>query len=135
MRRKWIARSAIAAASVALVVSTAGVANAAPGQGGGCLRPLIESGVITQEQAYELREAADALKASGVQDREARAQALVDLVANGTLTQGQADAISAARPRQRPGGPAQARPSSAQTGTAATGSATGTPSYDSYSRS
>lgn len=135
MRRKWIARSAIAAASVALVVSAAGTAQAAPGQGGGCLRPLIESGVITQDQAYELREATDALKASGVQGREARDKALVDLVANGTLTQSQADAISAARPRQRPGAPAEDRIGAAPAAPANAGSGTGTPSYDSYSRS
>ena len=129
MNRKWITRSVVAAASVALFASLAGTAQAAPGQGGGCLRPLVEAGTITQEQAYELREATDALKASGVQDRQAHDQALVDLVANGTLSQSQADAIVAARPRRGP------RPAPATTGSTGARTPASTPSYESYSQS
>lgn len=132
MNRKWITRSVVAAASVALFASLAGTAQAAPGQGGGCLRPLVEAGTITQEQAYELREATDALKASGVQDRQAHQQALADLVANGTLTQSQADAIVAARPRR---GPRPAPASSESTGARTTSPTASTPSYESYSQS
>lgn len=88
--------SAIAAAGLVLITMSTGTANAAPGQGG-CLRPLVEAGTITQVQADEVHAAKESLKESGIAGREAHDQALAGLVANGTLTQSQADAIAASR--------------------------------------
>ena len=96
MNRNWIITPALAVAGLALVTMGAGVAHAAPGDGG-CLSPLVSAGTITQAQADQVRAASKALKDSGVDGREAKAQAISGLVANGTLTQSQADAIAAAR--------------------------------------
>lgn len=133
MNKTWITRTAIAAAGVAIFALASGTAQAAPGQGG-CLRPLIEAGTITQEQAYELHEATDALKTAGVENRQAHRQALADLVANGTLTQSQADAIVAARP-PRGTRPAGARPADTQARTAPSGSASSSASTGSSAAS
>lgn len=96
MNRKWITGTTVAAASLALLALSTGVAQAAPGQGG-CLRPLVEAGTITQAQADEVHAAKQAMKESGLTGREAHDEALAALVANGTLTQAQADAVASSR--------------------------------------
>lgn len=99
----WARRSALALAgsliALTAVTTLGGVANAAPGDGGG-LRTLVSSGVITRDQVYEFKEEVDAVKAasSGVSCAEARSTALATLVSRGVLTQAQADAIAAAKP-------------------------------------
>lgn len=129
MNRKWITAPAIAAAGLALVVMGAGTAQAAPGEGG-CLRPLVEAGTITQEQADEVHAAKKALKDSGVSGRDAHAQALASLVANGTLTQTQVDSIESSR---RAGNAKPAGTKAAKPGTAS-GSRTGAPSSTTYAQ-
>lgn len=129
MNRKWITAPAIAAAGIALVLMGAGAAHAAPGEGG-CLRPLVEAGTITQEQADEVHAAKKALKDAGATGRDAHAQALAGLVANGTLTQAQADTIESSR-RAGNGKPAGAK--AGKTGTASSSSA-GAPSSTTYAQ-
>lgn len=128
MNKRWMGRAAVAAASIALAATMAGTmagtANAAPGQGG-CLRPLIEAGTISQAQADELHDAIRALRDSGVQGREAHEQGLAGLVADGSLTQAQADAIVASKqasrgPRTQGRQPAAASSTSNTSGTATT---------------
>jgi len=96
----WARRSAIAlAGSMLALTAVTTIAHAAPGQGGG-LRTLIDSGVITRDQAYEFKEEVDAVKeaAEGISCDQARSTALATLVSRGVLTQAQADAIAAAKP-------------------------------------
>lgn len=96
----WARRSAIAlAGSILALTAVTTVAHAAPGQGGG-LRTLVQSGVITSEQAYEFKEEVDAVKAASadITCAEARSTALATLVSRGVLTQAQADAIAATKP-------------------------------------
>ena len=96
----WARRSAmILAGSMLALTAVTTVANAAPGQGGG-LRTLVDSGVITRDQAYEFKEEVDAVKeaAEGISCDEARSTALATLVSRGVLTQSQAAAIAAAKP-------------------------------------
>jgi hypothetical protein len=58
----WARRSAIAlAGSMLALTAVTTIAHAAPGQGGG-LRTLIDSGVITRDQAYEFKEEVDAVE-------------------------------------------------------------------------
>lgn len=92
----WTRRVAIATAAAALVVMSAGVANAAPGQGGG-LSSLVQAGTISQSQLDAFSTEKRALKDSGMECPEATAQALSSLVASGVLTQADADAIAAAK--------------------------------------
>ncbi|MDA2988595.1 MAG: hypothetical protein O2815_05890 [Actinomycetota bacterium] len=71
------------------------------GRDGGALISLVEDGTLTESDVDAIR---DALKAAHDGDKEAhraeraaaKAEILADLVANGTLTQAQADAISSA---------------------------------------
>ena len=71
------------------------------GKGSGALTSLVEDGTLTDSDVTAIR---DAMKAAHEGDKEARqseraaakAEILADLVANGTLTQAQADAISSA---------------------------------------
>ena len=96
----WARRSAIAlAGSMLALTAVSTVAYAAPGQGGG-LRTLVQSGVITQDQAYEFKEEVDSVKAAsnGISCDEARSTALATLVSRGIITQAQSDAIAAAKP-------------------------------------
>jgi len=96
----WARRSAITlAGSMLALTAVTTVAHAAPGQGGG-LRTLVDSGVITSDQAYEFKEEVDAVKeaASGISCDQARSTALATLVSRGILTQAQANAIAAAKP-------------------------------------
>lgn len=102
-RSTWARRSAMVFAGSMLALTTmtavAGIAQAAPGSGGG-LRSLIQSGVITRDQAHEFKEAVDAVKEASAEITcgEARSTALATLVSRGILTQAQADAIAATKP-------------------------------------
>lgn len=95
----WARRSAIAlAGSMLALTAVTTVANAAPGDGQG-LRTLVQSGVITRDQAYEFKEEVEAVKesASGISCDQARSTALATLVSRGVITQAQADAIASAK--------------------------------------
>lgn len=100
--RTIIARTAIAAGSLALVViGTAGSASAAPqGPGAGkgaAITQLVTAGTITQAQADAIKAAATAAHdAKEAAHAKAKAAVLSGLVTAGTITQAQADAIAAA---------------------------------------
>ncbi len=106
-------RAAVAVGTLALVIGAGvGTASAAGHQGssgtagpkGAALSALVTAGTITEAQKeefrYEMHEAKEAAKASGVKVDCAviEASVLSGLVSEGTLTQSQADAIKAARP-------------------------------------
>lgn len=86
----------IAAATAAMVIASAGAAQADAGSRQ-ALNGLVTSGVITQTQLDAFTAEKNELKDSGMNCREATAQALIDLVAAGTLSQEEADAIQAAK--------------------------------------
>ena len=96
----WMQRIAVAGAAVTVAaLSATSVAHAAPGDkpGGGALRPLVQAGTITKDQARTVHDAIKAACDAGRSAREAsRAEALRTLVGEGTITQAQADAVAAA---------------------------------------
>lgn len=96
----WMTRTAVAGAAVLVAaLSTTAAAHAAPGDrpDGGALRPLVQAGTITKEQARTVHDAIRAACEAGKADREAaRAEGLATLVGEGVLTQAQADAVAAA---------------------------------------
>ena len=103
MKRTLVAVGSVAAA-LAMVVSLAGTAQAAPGAGGrsGGISALVTAGTITAEQQAAFKAAVDVEKqAAGVTCEQAKAAALASLVAKGTITQSQADAIRAAKAAKR----------------------------------
>lgn len=86
--------------ALALGGTAAQAHDGAKGSGGGPLRSLVTDGTITQDEATAIR---DALQSQRETDREAKQaekaaqvkSALAPLVAKGTITQTQADAIAA----------------------------------------
>lgn len=96
----WMKRTAVAGAAVLVAtLSTTAVAHAAPGDrpGGGALRPLVQAGTITKEQARTVHDAVKAACEAAKAAREsAKAEGLATLVSEGTITQAQADAVAAA---------------------------------------
>ena len=94
----WMKRTAVAGAAVLVAtLSTTAVAHAAPGDRGGALRPLVQAGTITKEQARTVHEAVKAACEAAKAAREsAKAEGLATLVSEGTITQAQADAVAAA---------------------------------------
>lgn len=86
----------IAAATAAMVIASAGAAQADSGSRQ-ALNALVSSGVLTQAQLDAFTTEKNDLKGSGMTCREATAAALTDLVASGTLSQDEADAIQAAK--------------------------------------
>ncbi len=97
MKKTLIAVGSVAAA-LAMVVSMAGTAQAAPGGRSGGLSALVTAGTITAAQQAAFKAAVDLEKeTAGVTCEQAKAAALASLVAKGTITQSQADAIKAAK--------------------------------------
>lgn len=94
--RKLTTGFGIAAATAAMVIASAGAAQADPGSRQ-ALNSLVTSGVLTQAQLDAFTTEKDDLKESGLTCREATTQALTDLVAAGTLSQDEADAIQGAK--------------------------------------
>lgn len=92
----WTQRAAIVAASAALIVVSAGAAQAAPGQGGP-LRALVSDGVISQAQLDDFRAEKDRLKDEGMTCAEATSAALASLTSSGVLTGSEATAIETAK--------------------------------------
>ena len=97
----WMKKTAVAGAAVLVAaLSTTAVAHAAPGDRGGqggALRPLVQAGTITSEQARTVHDAVKAACEAGKAAREsAKAEGLATLVGEGTITQAQADAVAAA---------------------------------------
>ncbi len=86
----------IAVATVAMVIASAGVAQADAGSRQ-ALDSLVTSGVISDVQLDAFKDEKNDLTDSGMTCREATSQALAALVANGTLTQDEADAIQGAK--------------------------------------
>lgn len=132
---KWGTRAAVAVGTLALVIGAGvGTASAAGHQGsngtagakGAALSALVTAGTITEAQKeefrYEMHEAKEAAKASGVKVDCAviEASVLSGLVSEGTLSQSQADAIKAARPA-RPERSASTTNTTGTTGAARTG--------------
>ena len=105
MKKTLVAVGSVAAA-LAMVVSLAGTAQAAPGAGGrsGGISALVTAGTITAEQQAAFKAAVDVEKqVAGVTCEQAKAAALASLVAKGTITQSQADAIKAAKGAKKTG--------------------------------
>ena len=97
MKKTLIAVGSVAAA-LAMVVSMAGTAQAAPGGRSGGLSALVTAGTITAAQQTAFKAAVDLEKENaGVTCAEAQTAALASLVAKGTITQTQAAAIKAAK--------------------------------------
>ncbi len=97
MTKTLIAVGSVAAA-LAMVVSMAGTAQAAPGGRSGGISALVTAGNITVAQKDAFKAAVDLEKeTAGVTCAEAKAAALASLVSKGTITQSQADAIKAAK--------------------------------------
>ena len=95
----WMKRTAVAGAAVLVAtLSTTTIAHAAPGdRPGGALRPLVQAGTITKEQARTVQDAIkSACEAAKVDRQAAKAEGLATLVGEGTITQAQADAVAAA---------------------------------------
>lgn len=90
----------IAAATAAMVVASAAAAQADSGSRQ-ALNSLVTSGVISDVQLDAFKAEKNDLKDGGMTCKEATAQALITLVANGTLTQGEADAIQGAKSSSR----------------------------------
>ena len=87
-----------AAAALAMVVSMAGTAQAAPGGRSGGISALVTAGTITAAQQTAFKSAVSLEKqAAGVTCAQATTAALASLVAKGTITKSQADAIAAAK--------------------------------------
>ena len=90
----WMKRTAVAGAAVLVAaLSATSVVHAAPGGAGGqggALRPLVQAGTITKEQARTVH---DAIKTAC---EAAKAEGLSTLVGEGVITQAQADAVAAA---------------------------------------
>jgi hypothetical protein len=96
MKKTLVAVGSVAAA-LAMVVSMAGTAQAAPGGSNG-ISALVTAGTITAAQQTEFKAAVSLEKeTAGVTCVQATTAALASLVAKGTITQSQADAIKAAR--------------------------------------
>ena len=96
MKKTLIAVGSVAAA-LAMVVSMAGTAQAAPGGSNG-ISALVTAGTITAAQQTAFKSAVSLEKqAAGVTCAQATTAALASLVAKGTITQTQADAIAAAK--------------------------------------
>ena len=96
MKKTLIAVGSVAAA-LAMVVSMAGTAQAAPGGSNG-ISALVTAGTITAAQQTAFKAALDLEKeTAGVTCAEAQTAALASLVAKGTITQTQAAAIKAAK--------------------------------------
>ena len=97
MKKTLIAVGSVAAA-LAMVVSIAGTAQAAPGGRSRGISALVTAGTITAAQQTAFKAAVDLEKqAAGVTCAEAQTAALASLVAKGTITQTQAAAIKAAK--------------------------------------
>ena len=99
MKKTLVAVGSVAAA-LAMVVSLACTAQAAPGAGGrsGGISALVTAGTITAAQQAAFKAAVDLEKqVAGVTCEQAKTAALASLVAKGTITQSQADAIKAAK--------------------------------------
>lgn len=94
--RKLTTGFGIAAATAAMVIASAGAAQADPGSRQ-ALAALVTSGVISEVQLDAFKAEKNDLKDSGMTCREATTQALAALVANGTLTQDEAEAIQGAK--------------------------------------
>ena len=96
MKQTLIAVGSVAAA-LAMVVSMAGTAQAAPGGSNG-ISALVTAGTITAAQQTAFKSAVSLEKqAAGVTCAQATTAALASLVAKGTITKTQADAIAAAK--------------------------------------
>ncbi len=96
MKKTLIAVGSVAAA-LAMVVSMAGTAQAAPGGSNG-ISALVTAGTITAAQQTAFKSAVSLEKqAAGVTCAQATTAALASLVAKGTITKTQADAIAAAK--------------------------------------
>ncbi len=94
--RKLTTGFGIAAATAAMVIASAGAAQADPGSRQ-ALNSLVTSGVISEAQLDAFKAEKDGLRDGGMTCKEATAEALTTLVANGTLTQDEADAIQGAK--------------------------------------
>ena len=86
----------IVAASAAMVIASAGAAQADPGSRQ-ALNALVTSGVLTQVQLDAFTAEKNDLKDTGMNCTDATVQALNTLVSNGTLSRDEADAIQAAK--------------------------------------
>ncbi len=96
MKKTLVAVGSVAAA-LAMVVSMAGTAQAAPGGSNG-ISALVAAGTITSAQQTAFKSAVSIEKqAAGVTCAQATTAALASLVAKGTITKSQADAIAAAK--------------------------------------
>ena len=96
MKKTLIAVGSVAAA-LAMVVSMAGTAQAAPGGSNG-ISALVTAGTITAAQQTAFKSAVSLEKqTAGVTCAQATTAALASLVAKGTITKSQADAIAAAK--------------------------------------
>ena len=96
MKKTLIAVGSVAAA-LAMVVSMAGTAQAAPGGSNG-ISALVTAGTITAAQQTAFKQAVSLEKqTAGVTCAQATSAALASLVAKGTITQTQAAAIKAAK--------------------------------------
>ena len=96
MKKTLVAVGSVAAA-LAMVVSMAGTAQAAPGGSNG-ISALVTAGTITAAQQTAFKSAVSLEKqAAGVTCAQATTAALASLVAKGTITKSQADAIAAAK--------------------------------------
>jgi competence protein ComGC len=96
MKKTLVAVGSVAAA-LAMVVSMAGTAQAAPGGSNG-ISALVTAGTITSAQQTAFKSAVSIEKqAAGVTCAQATTAALASLVAKGTITKSQADAIAAAK--------------------------------------
>ena len=96
MKKTLIAVGSVAAA-LAMVVSMAGTAQAAPGGSNG-ISALVTAGTITAAQQTAFKSAVSLEKqTAGVTCAQATTAALASLVAKGTITKTQADAIAAAK--------------------------------------
>ena len=96
MKKTLIAVGSVAAA-LAMVVSMAGTAQAAPGGSSG-ISALVTAGTITAAQQTAFKSAVSLEKqTAGVTCAQATTAALASLVAKGTITKTQADAIAAAK--------------------------------------
>jgi hypothetical protein len=97
MKKTLVAVGSVAAA-LAMVVSMAGTAQAAPGGRSGGISALVTAGTITVAQKDAFKAAVDLEKENtDLTCEQAKAAALASLVAKGTITQSQADAIKAAK--------------------------------------
>lgn len=94
--RRMITGIGIAGATAAMVIASAGAAQADSGSRQ-ALNALVTTGVLTQVQLDAFTSEKKELKDSGMDCREATSQALGSLVSSGTLSQNEADAIQAAK--------------------------------------